>query len=56
MSRAHQVDLRFCVLFNSISVNQDDGQLIMKSCVQWKPITTKKILPQRDMNPGPLVR
>ena len=28
-------DLRFYVLFNSISVSQDDGRLIMKGCVQW---------------------
>ena len=31
-------DLRFYVLFNSISVNQDDGRMIMKSCVQWNPV------------------
>ena len=32
-------DLRFYVLFNSISViYQHDGLVIMKGCVQWNPL------------------
>ena len=31
-------DLQFYILFNSISVNQDDDGLIVKGCVQWNPV------------------
>ena len=31
-------DLQFYILFNSISVISDNGQMIMKGCVHWNPI------------------
>ena len=31
-------DLRFYVLFNSISVISDNWRMIMKDCVQWNPV------------------
>ena len=36
--RERQLDGRFNVLFNSFSVYQDDGRMIMKGCVQWNPV------------------
>ena len=38
-----------------IHLNQDDGWVIMKDCVQWIPFTTEKDSRlQRGSNSGPL--
>ena len=36
----------FSTVFQSY---QDDGRMIMKGCVQWKPVTTEKISPQAGL-------
>ena len=45
-------DLRFYVLFNGQSY-QDDRRMIMKGCLQWIPVIAwKDFRFMRDSNPG----
>ena len=41
----------FSTVFQSY---QDDGQMIMKGCVQWNPFTVEKISPRVRIELGPL--
>ena len=41
----------FSTVFQSY---QDDGQMIMKGCVQWNPFAVEKISPRSGIEPRPL--
>ena len=43
--------MSFSTIFQSY---QDDGQMTMKVCVQWKPFMVEKISIQGGIEPGPL--
>ena len=46
-------DLRFYVFLTVFLAYQDDGQVIMKDCVQWNPFTIEKIsATQERLEPG----
>ena len=45
-------DLWFYVLFNSISVISDNGQMIMKSCAMKPRLRLKRSLPHAGIEPG----
>ena len=50
-------ELAFYVLFNSISVISDDGQMIMKGSVLWDTVYNKKrSLPHMRLKPVMLAR
>ena len=44
---------RLYILLNSISVYQDDGQNIIKGCVQWNPVGDSKNSPSICVSTGP---
>ena len=45
-------ELRFYVRSTIFQSYQDDERLIMKSCVQWNPITVEKKIPRVGLKLG----
>ena len=54
MSNKGMDDLRFFVLFNSVSVISGRWEVEMKGCVQWSSVYVEKISPRAGIELGRL--